>query len=292
MKRFWIILFITLFQTAFASPFEKLEDLSQLSVNQRIYFWTNHFIGSSYGKGGPLGEGSNGRFDQDPLFRFDQFDCTTFVETITALSLSTEKDEFLNHLSSLRYKNSEISYQTRNHITSLQWIPENTNNGYFSDSNSNFPFAMQRTVENIIDMPSWFKAHNLARLKLPDLSNRKKRRRLKELHKKISKGFDASPVRLDYLSIKEVLEDFESFENVLDGVYIINIVRPNWNLVYKIGTRINISHQGILLKKNGVPTMIHASTAGQVTQVSLEKYLGWFKDSSTIKGINLLKVLN
>jgi hypothetical protein len=292
VNRLWIILFILPGQLLSAAPFEELPALKQFSTEQRIYFWTNHFIGTSYGKGGPLGEGSAGRFDQDPLYRFDKFDCTTFVETITALSLSNNKNDFINQMNKLRYKNGEVSYQTRNHITSLQWIPENIESGYYQDLTTTFPTSMHRSIQNNINMPNWFKAHDIDRLKLPSLSKRKIKRRLRELKNDISKEFHITEVKLDYLSIKEVLNNWDSFEDSFDGVYVVNIVRPNWNLVYKIGTRINISHQGILLKKNGIPTMIHASTTGQVVQVSLKKYLGWFKDSSTIKGINLLKVLN
>ncbi|MFT6070126.1 MAG: hypothetical protein ACJAT2_003741 [Bacteriovoracaceae bacterium] len=291
MLKIWIILFISSLQFASASPLENLPELSALSVDQRVSYWSNHFLGTPYAKNGPLGEGSQGLFDQDPLYRFDQFDCTTFVETITALSLSTNKDEFLVHLNALRYKNSEVSYQTRNHITSLQWIPENIQNGYFKESSQDFPSSMLRTVENSIDMPSWFRAHDLSRLKLPSLSKRKKKKRLKDLQKDIAKEFQVSAVRLNYLSIKEVLNDWDGFEDSLDGIYIINIVRPNWNLVSKIGTKINISHQGFLLKKEGVPTMIHASTTGEVVQVRLKTYLNWFKNSGTIKGINLLNFL-
>lgn len=290
MKLIWTILILGFIQVAEATPLDELSELTELSTNQRIYYWTNRFLGTSYGKAGPLGEGIEGRFDQDPLYRFDLFDCTTFVETVTALSLSKTKDQFTDHLKSLRYKNGEISYQSRNHITSLQWIPENTQNGYYKEVTRSFPMTMQKSVENNIDMPAWFQAHDLERLKLPSLSKRKKKKRLKELQQDISKDFQVSKVNLDYLSIKEILKNWDAFEQGLEGIYIINIVRPNWNLVYKIGTRINISHQGFLLKKNGVPTMIHASTAGEVSEVSLKTYLNWFKDSATIKGINLLEV--
>ena len=80
------------------------------------------------------------------------------------------------------------------------------------------------------------------------------------------------------------------FQNSLNSIYIINIVRPNWNMKSKVGTDLLVSHQGFLLLKEGVPTMIHASTSGKVVQIPLQKYLGWFKNSSTIKGINLLRV--
>ncbi|MBK23065.1 MAG: hypothetical protein CME70_03575 [Halobacteriovorax sp.] len=290
MKVYWLIfLFLTSGLEA-SEVFDKLASLNGLSTHQKIYYWTEQFLGLPYGKGGPLGEGKKGQFDQDPLYRFDTFDCTTFVETVTALSLSSNKSEFENHLLELRYKNAKISYTSRKHITSQSWIPENTNNGYYLESTPDFPVKFQDVASAQIDLPSWYKAHNLSRLRLPELSNRKKRKRVKQLQS-LGENFDIENVELPYLVIKDLLNDWEGFQENLNGVYIINIVRPNWNMKYKVGTNLLVSHQGFLLKKNGVPTMIHASTTGEVVEVSLKKYLGWFKNSSSVKGINLLQVI-
>lgn len=289
MKLGWLILLLLPAQLLSADVFEKLNELQGLSVHQKIYYWTQEFTGLPYGKGGPLGEGKSGRFDQDPLYRFDTFDCTTFVETITALALSSNKIQFEDHLINLRYKDGSVSYENRNHITSHSWIPENTSNGYYSEMTYGFSENLQLTARATIDVPNWFEKHSLSRLRLPDTSRRKKKRRLKEL-RKLSKQFQVEEVELPYLGINKLLSNWEQFSKELSGVYIINIVRPNWNMKYKIGTNLNISHQGFLLEKNGVPTMIHASTEGKVVQIPLKKYLGWFKNSSTVKGINLLQV--
>lgn len=57
-----------------------------------------------------------------------RFDCTTFVETVTALSMTTKEGKtdyrsFCNNLRRLRYKDGEIDYRTRLHYFS-QWIEE------------------------------------------------------------------------------------------------------------------------------------------------------------------------
>ena len=116
-----------------------------------------------------------------------------------------------------------------------------------------------------------------------------KRKRLKEL-RQIGQTLSSEQVETPYLSINLILNNWDDFLKKLNGIYIINIVRPNWKMKRKVGTDLNISHQGILVSKNGVPTMIHASTSGKVVQVSLKKYLGWFKNSSFVKGINLLQI--
>ncbi len=290
MRVFWLILFLFTTGLQASEVFKKLPTLNGLSTHQKVYFWTEQFLGLPYGKGGPLGEGNKGQFDQDPLYRFDTFDCTTFVETVTALSLSENKIEFESHILELRYKNADISYTSRNHITSQSWIPENTSNGYYLDSTQDFPAKFQDVASAKIDLPSWYKAHKVSRLRLPELSKRKKRKRIKQLQSK-SRDFEIEQVKLPYLVITDILENWAEFEENLNGVYIINIVRPNWNMKYKVGTNLLVSHQGFLLKKNGVPTMIHASTTGEVVEISLKKYLGWFKSSSSIKGINLLQVI-
>lgn len=289
MKLRWLFLLLLPVQLIAADVFKELPKLSAYSTDQKIIHWANQFRGLPYGKGGPLGEGKKGRFDQDPLYRFDTFDCTTFVETVTALSLSENKEEFLKHLLSLRYKDGEVSYQTRNHITSQSWLPENTENGYFTESTTSFPGHYLKVASTTIDLPSWYKKHSVSRLKVDGLSKRKTKKRLKELHS-LGEKYNSQEVETPYLSIKTVLENWSNFSSHLNGVYVINIVRPNWRMKYKVGTNLNISHQGFLYLKNGVPTMIHASTSGTVVQVSLKKYLGWFKNSSVVKGINLLQI--
>lgn len=289
MKFGWLFILLLPTQLFAVDIFKELPKLDGLSTNQKIIHWSNQFIGLPYGKGGPLGEGKSGRFDRDPLYRFDTFDCTTFVETVTALSLSSNKSEFEQSLISLRYKNGVVSYKTRNHITSHSWLPENTQNGFFTEATPSFPSLFQNIAMAQIDMPAWYKKHTLSRLKLDGLSKRKRKKRLKEL-RALSSDFYSEKVETPYLSIPMLLANWESFTEHLSGVYIINIVRPNWNMKNKIGTNINISHQGFLYLKDGVPFMIHASTAGVVTNISLKRYLGWFKNSSIVKGINLLQI--
>ena len=70
----------------------------KLPFNQSIDLTSAYFINTPY-KLGPLGEGPEGLFDQDPLYSFDVFDCTTFVETVMALHYSKNMDEFKKNIS-------------------------------------------------------------------------------------------------------------------------------------------------------------------------------------------------
>ena len=116
----------------------RVEAMELLSKHQdsesavaRMKAFSAEFLGLPYGTSGPLGEGVSGRYDQDPLYRFDTFDCTTFVETVVSLSLSKDVDAFENAMNRIRYEGGEVEFLKRNHFPSLQWIPNNLSNGIF-----------------------------------------------------------------------------------------------------------------------------------------------------------------
>lgn len=71
------------------------------------------------------------------VVNIDELDCTTFVETVVALMLTTVQREndyeaFTRNLRHLRYANGEVAYQKRNHYFS-QWIQNNTNIGIVTE---------------------------------------------------------------------------------------------------------------------------------------------------------------
>ncbi|MFX7825307.1 N-acetylmuramoyl-L-alanine amidase-like domain-containing protein, partial [Acinetobacter baumannii] len=74
---------------------------------------------------GNAGEGDRDVFDQDPLWRLDVFDCTTFVETVLAASLATDRAGFERELFDIRYHDGRVRYLSRNHFPETDWIPNN-----------------------------------------------------------------------------------------------------------------------------------------------------------------------
>lgn len=133
-----LLLGFILISSAFAGAREEAQDIldrgAQVTgVANRLDAFSKMFIGRPYGFGGPLGEGPDGRYDQDPLYRFDTFDCTTYVETMTSLALSRSVDEFEKTINDIRYENGEVDYLKRNHFTDLWWIPRNIANGMLTD---------------------------------------------------------------------------------------------------------------------------------------------------------------
>lgn len=270
--------------------FKRLALQKEVSKQDKLLFWSNYFLGKPYDSSGPLGEGITGLYDQDPLYRFDTFDCTTFVETLIALSNSGDRQTFLRVMNEVRYKEGRVSYLNRNHIISQSWIPNNIDNNLIRNSTSYFSDQYLRFGSSIIDLANWLKFHKVDSLKLPGFSEKTKTKRLDQL-KQEAKRFSQEEVFVEYLSTTEVLKDWQGFKNELNKkVYILNIVRPNWELKHLIGTNLNISHQGILEVAKDGTYFIHASSAGRVKKVLFKTYLEKIKDSTSIKGFSLFSL--
>jgi hypothetical protein len=81
------------------------------------------------------------------------------------------------------------------------------------------------------------------------------------------------------------------FDRIPSGS-VVNIVRPNWNLVAAIGTHLNISRQGFAVRKDGVLYFLEASDVlKSVAMVPMAEYLRAYLGSPTIKGINVLEIV-
>ncbi len=135
------------------------------SVVDRIDRLTSYFVDqqTSY-VDGPLGEGVEGDYNQKPLYRFDLFDCTTFVEMVLALaytrpeSIKEDLSAFEEMVKLIRYGNGESSFLTRNHFPSADWIPNNTvGNGLLRDVSHEVSLWGYGAVSlALIDKQGWY----------------------------------------------------------------------------------------------------------------------------------------
>jgi len=270
-----------------------MESTRSLTLAERIEKTSERLLGKPYELGG-LGEGPGALYDQDPLYRFDSFDCTTFVETVIALSRADDFPGFEREMNRVRYVNGKIGFTTRNHFTSLDWIPNNATTGILRDvtvevaGEKNWMDAVAR-----IDPGSWYKMMKESDLNVRALDKATLDERLLQLRNE-AKNFEAHTVHLPYIPVPMVLgpSGKEILDRIPDGA-MINIVRPGWDLTEVAGTQLNISHQGLAIRVDGILNFRHASSAGSkmVTQQPLDEYLSRFRDHATIKGINVLQVL-
>lgn len=292
MMKFFFLFLISL--SVFASPREQAQDLLAKhqginSVVSRMDIFSKTFLDLPYGIGGPLGEGEQGPYDQDPLYRFDTFDCTTFVETVVSLALTQDVNAFENKMDTIRYENGEVDYLKRNHFPSLQWVPNNVRNGLLKEINHLvLPASERKMAEAVINLPGWLKAIKIEEIKAPLATLEERLNLLEELR---GHAVDYSPIlaRIEYLPIAVLLTRPQVLKNIPNGS-IVNFVRPNWDLTDVIGTHMNVSHQGLVFKKKAGIFLRHASSAGKVAEILLLDYLKKFENHATLKGIHLMQV--
>ena len=293
MTKFFLILILSI-SSVFAGPREEAEDIltrfsQETSVQKRLDLISKIFVGFPYGKGGPLGEGENGRYDQDPLYRFDAFDCTTYLETIMALALARDVNEFESHLDKIRYEDGIVDYLKRNHFTDLQWIPYNIENGYMSELTYDVVKPSEvKIAEALINFPGWLKSHKIEQIVVPGASTEEKQSLVEEIHS-LAISYTTSIARVPYIEISRILAK-PSILNNIPTATVVNFVRPNWDLTEAAGTHQNISHQGFLFRIGKVLYLRHASTSGKVEQLPFIDYLARFRNHATLKGIHLMSV--
>jgi hypothetical protein len=120
--------------------------------NKRISSVSERFLGTPYGDS-PLGEGKGK--DPDPLIRFDQVDCLTFVEETMAMVLAPTDAEVVSWLNRIRYMNDAPKYEERNHLMEAQWLPSNIKKGFLADVTKLYGGASVRRAPKLLTRDTW-----------------------------------------------------------------------------------------------------------------------------------------
>ncbi len=262
---------------------------SGLTTSERVIYWSEYFLGRPYSSTGPLGEGKAANWDNDPLYRFDTFDCTTFVETTLALASSNDRKSFEREVINIRYEDDIVDYFHRAHIITYAWLPNIIGKNYISKQESaEWNYALKTTTTKFEYIP-WLQQLNQQQ---PD--QQLQQELLQSTLNSFSQQHPSTEIKSDYLEINLLMGNWNLFESGISGTYLVNIVRPDWNLEDKIGTDLLVSHQGWVYRDelSGEVTMVHASTSGQVVKLPLKVYLKRLGLSSTSRGIQLFKIDN
>ncbi|MDE1977050.1 MAG: DUF1460 domain-containing protein, partial [Elusimicrobia bacterium] len=133
------------------------------NLQDRIEVVSSYFLGTPYVLG-PMGEGPQGEFDRNPIVSFSALDCTTFVEETMAFSLDPDLAGGTALLQKIRYKDGVISYQTRNHFPSVDWIPNNIKAGFIKDITREIAGNQTRIATKTISKSAWYAAKTAAGL--------------------------------------------------------------------------------------------------------------------------------
>src|SRR2546426_4702400 len=98
---------------------------SQRSAGSRIEILSRHFLGLPYQSNLLIGTAGT---PEVFTLSLDAFDCVTYVETILALSIASNVDEFVEWLRRIRYEQGRIAWERRNHYMT-GWIRSNVRAG-------------------------------------------------------------------------------------------------------------------------------------------------------------------
>lgn len=277
-------------------------NFKDLIIEQKIITVSNLFLGKPYNLGA-LGEGPNGEFDQNPLYRTDSFDCQTFVSTVLALANSSNLSEFQNNIKNINYKDGNVSYFNRAHFTNLDWNTNNQHNNFLEDYTSEIvdetgkPIA--ESAYTLIDKPNWFTMKNCESIKsTTKLSANKKQNLLNKLHGLAANTSQEKSV-IAFLPLNKLFStDGTPNQYLFDQIpspSVIEIVTPNLDLYNKIGTNLDVSHLGIAFRRDNQLIFREASSYKKfgigVIDIPLIEYLKNYQNSKTIAGINVQKIL-
>lgn len=204
--------------------------------------------------------------DQAPVYRLDQFDCQTFVQTLLALLHANHLNEFETAYIKTAYgayrdKNAnEIHNYNRNHFiegdfnrenASLHWLQNVTSNGRLKDMTKNIVFNLSRK--------KWFlykSTMNHPLIRVFTVENAKEMiNYFNQFYLHLNKSFFISEkIRIDYLP-KALLVN-QDIINAIPTPSIIEIVHDpeRWKvngvpIKFKLGTALSISHLGILYRE-------------------------------------------
>ncbi|WP_421854933.1 N-acetylmuramoyl-L-alanine amidase-like domain-containing protein [Marinomonas sp.] len=276
-------------KVAFFKTMNSNVDSLSLSNISRIAPLSQVFLGAKY-VGGNVGEGEQGLYDKDPLTRFDVFDCTTYVETVLAGAMSASASEFEQNLMRLRYKDGKVSFVTRNHFPSLDWFHNNRDK--LLDITPDVANGGAKVAEAVIDKSAWYKHLSDDVLHCDATESSSCRSLLMTLHSE-GKAFKPETAYLPYVPLSLVFQGNDRHVNqaLLDRIpsgSVISMVRPNWSLKQYIGTNMNVSHQGLAIRKNGILFLRHASlTHKKVTDENFAEYFSHYPETSSLKGFNV-----
>lgn len=249
------------------------------SLNGRIEAVSESFLGVPY-RLGPLGEGPAGEFDAEPLSNLKEFDCTTYVEQVMALALEPDARKALDVvLPKIRYKGGVVSYETRNHFTELDWVPNVAAAGFLKDITREVAPREAKTATKTISKRRWYEGRTLEDIQgFPDASLADKTARLARL-KALAPRFEDQTVSIPYIPI-EVLPGL--LEKIPSGT-IANLVRAD---APDIPTM--ISHQFFFIQKGGQTYVRHAASGRRVEDVLAVEYLARYARSSwRLLGVDL-----
>jgi N-acetylmuramoyl-L-alanine amidase-like len=125
---------------------------SHRSAGSRIEILSRHFVGHPYQINPLIGSAGT---PEEFTVSLDAFDCVTYIETILALSLAKNTEEFLEYLRKIRYEGGRVAWERRNHYMT-EWIRSNVRAGALKRMSLPADIAQvvkERTLDDVPGLP-------------------------------------------------------------------------------------------------------------------------------------------
>lgn len=227
---------------------EKIEAVIQQSMNastpgQKVRLISAAFLGTPYLAGTMIGSVDN---PETLVVRFDSVDCFTLLDYVEALRRSDSFSIFQSQLTTVRYKNSQIAYLTRNHFFT-DWAQSNSD--YIQNVTRQIGGVLTESVDKTLN--------------------------LKRNGDNFLDGYPTVQRRIDYIPADQINYDISSR---LQGGDYIGIYSPKAGL--------DVSHTGIIIKRQGKTFLRHASSLKSVNKVVDRELLPYLNGD---KGIIVLR---
>lgn len=213
---------------------------------------------------------------------FAGFDCMTYVETVLAMTQGVAF--FAKNLESLRYTGRPC-FLNRNHFLLDTWIAKNVD--ILRDVTGDLGICAQE-AHCTLDYPGWLYNHDRVRGFRDAHPEFTREDLVKALQDRVVTTWGVRDNKTPYLKTQDVLTHWEDVEKNMPDQSIMVIVRPNWQIKDTVGTNMNESHLGFVLRRKGILMLHHAtSRRKKVVMEPLKTYLEEIATSPTIGGIRV-----
>lgn len=211
--------------------------------------------------------------DQELLtINMSEFDCTTFVETVialtrTALNDTADVDDFVANLRNIRYRGGVVGdYTSRLHYMS-DWIADNAERGNFYEATEKFARCDYQTIK--LDYISTHSRSYKPIDKDPQLLNK-----ILEVEKKYNN------YRYAYIPKKAVASP--AVQQWLQSGDIV---------LFTTSTRgLDVMHMGIITIEHGMPYLIHASSKTRCVVREKQSLYDYMTANSKITGLRVVRL--
>ena len=235
------------------------------SAGQYMSFFADRLLGTPY-----VAHTLEG--DREYLtINVDQLDCTTFVETLAALTKASMAKSpswyaYASALENIRYHSGRIDgYASRLHYISA-WIIENSNRGNFREITSSLPHC-----ESLTKTLNYMSTH---RDSYPALSDDD----VFEGIRNLEAGYNRH--MYSYIN-KRNLYKKDLFADLRDGDIVC--------LTTKV-EGLDVSHLGIVRFVKGKPHLLHASSTAKKVIIDNDDLFEMLKPSRSVTGIRVLRM--